>query len=199
MEKPCVEDVVKMISKEAWLTWKKLPPQHKIWIDVADLASDGLLFIQSNILPRYHPRRMKFSTFVFLTLENFYKNQLERLFAAKRNLCTPEPIEDYEQKLSVWDETGPELEALQALSNVISDASPVLRYFLHEWLFVRENIHTCGKTFAVASAEMRKLCEKHNLDRTDLEYLLGHEGWLRGFQHVQIAQLQSVKSIRRFL
>jgi len=186
MARPRLQDYTKLIVQKAWATWRKLPPQHKNWIDVDDLIQDGLLFARFQALPHYRPHRAKFSLFLGFSLENFYKEKLFKLFTAKRNGCQVVPVGSVSYSLGKCTTTAQELKAIRGLTRIINEASPVLRHYLHHWLFSREKLRCHGKRFEVARDEMRGLAEKCGFDHEDLRYLLYNESWRRELQPTQL-------------
>ena len=183
MARPNLQDYMKLIAQKAWSTWYKLPPQHRSWIDVEDLIQDGILYARFYVLPRFRPHRAKnFSTILFISLENFYKNKISDLFRGKRNKCQVVPVSSVQYHLGECDTTEQELKAVQGLLNVISVASPLLRGYLHRWLFAHGKVTCRGKKSIIAIDELRGLVGKCGIEREDFSYLLHSENWRKRLQ-----------------
>lgn len=199
MDRPPLKSYMALIAKKAWATWRKLPPQHKSWIDVDDLIQDGILFARFQALPRYRPQYGKFTTYLYVALDNYYKNMLAEYFTSKRNKCRLVPVCSVLHRLTDEDVTEDELRAVRGLMLIIREASPVLRRYLHHWLFVRGHVHLRGEQFAIARSELLALSKKCGFGRDDFEYLLRSEGWRRGLQPIQQKFLTTERSSRPIL
>ena len=83
---PEVEGCRKLVAQKAWATWMKLPPTVKAWIGVEDLIDEGLAFACHRALPMWSAKRSgKFITFLWHTLENYYRTvHLEHHYADMR-------------------------------------------------------------------------------------------------------------------
>ena len=75
--------------------------------------------------------------------------------------------------------------AVQGLLNVISVASPLLRRYLHRWLFAHGKVTCRGKKSIIAIDELRGLVGKCGIEREDFSYLLYSENWRKRLQPIQ--------------
>jgi hypothetical protein len=166
-----VESYLRLVAQKAWETWRKLPPQHRAWMDVEDLIQDGVLFARK--CAKYHnPKRTKFTTYLSASLDNFYRNKVATCFYKKRNGCEVVPLDAVQSLLTHRDETENRVHAEECLEQLLSNASPVLREYLCRWLFSNERVNGRGGKFHVAKSELLLLSKRLGFNDDDFRLLL---------------------------
>jgi len=179
-----VSDYLPMIAQRALIAWQKLPPQHKSWISPEDMVQEGVIFAKLSVLPKFKPHRAKFSTFLYTSLENYFKYRMAAYYFQKRNACRTVPLNEacfVPQRCTKfeWCDT------VEAFSTLCAQASPNLRFYLHHWLFSKGHVHCRGPRFSVVCAEFQKLCVRFGLNRDDVAMLLRNGLQERAYQPLQ--------------
>lgn len=179
MQRPLITNYTGLVTQQALKAWKKLPPQPRRWIDLADLIQDGLLFAKQQV-PKWRPHRSNFATFLTMTLEQYYSRMLHAHFTEKRSKCGLVSIDSVMFRLSEHDPIEEEIHAVEALKKLVSVASPTLRSHIKKWFLTRTYIQYRGENYFAARSEMRVLSKYFGFSRRDMEFLLFNESWRRG-------------------
>ena len=114
-------------AKEAWL---RLPPQTRVWLSLEDMIQDGLMYVRFRLLPRYKPSKNKFSTLVWMALENHFKLVTYHYYYQKRFEGRNAPLPEFGLSCSVKPKHSHELHAIEALEKVFKSSTPHLQTFL---------------------------------------------------------------------
>lgn len=127
-----VDKYIRMITILAVKFWKRLPEEHKRYLDVDDLIQDGVVLLYS-VTAQYDPtRQVKLSTFFYTSLSNYYRSVLERCHTKMR---TAHLVEIKEEITVAEDLQAEILDAERKIERFLQLASDPLRRFLRLALF----------------------------------------------------------------
>src|ERR1019366_1445999 len=76
-----IDSVLPMIAKKARTTYNKLPSSQQLGTSIQDLINDGKTHLLS-VIKQFDPRKwVKFSTWAFVVLDNFYVDMIRSAYA----------------------------------------------------------------------------------------------------------------------
>lgn len=176
-----VENYTGLVTKKAIQYWKRLPSPVKAYVSVEDLVNDGLIFARFEVMLKFDPKKYKnkFSTLLFIALDNFYKLRCIELIRIKRTLPGEqirigEALSEHEDSLVCDPEDPNQLDISiavsgeQGLKKVYTLASPKLRKYMETWFFSTKGTAKVFKRsgpFIKAAKEFRRLASFHSLDK----------------------------------
>lgn len=117
--------------------WELLPTEHRRYIDLDDFINEGVIFFLKVSRKYESGHATKFSTFLYHTLENFYRSLLQRYRVAMR-LGDVVSFEDVSIVVGFEEESFKLMEAERRVERALHIASPGLVGYLQQ-CFVRSN------------------------------------------------------------
>lgn len=80
-----MKSILPMIAKKARATFKQLPSSERLGLSVEDLIQEGKILAFSKAARLWNPRKhVKFTTYLFAALDNYYSTRLRDAYAEKR-------------------------------------------------------------------------------------------------------------------
>jgi len=175
-----IKPVLPMIAEHARETWHKLPDSEKTVRSVSDLISEGINFTVTHVTKKFDSRKgVKFTTFLYHALENYYIDVIRNVYADKRliphgmySLDThtfPDSNRTiYERYILSRRENKTEaklinrIDAERMFLKAYASASPLLRRYLIKWLLQpRVSRNKPGSDFYIAKREFRKVAKPY--------------------------------------
>lgn len=165
-------------SKEAWL---RLPPQTRVWVSLEDFISEGVLFVRGRLLRRYNPRKSKFTTVLWISLENHFKFITQFYYAQKRFDGRNAPLQEIMLSCSTQPKHPFQIQAIDAIHKIFDSGSPALQDYMLRWLSPasKTSFHLRGDRFYNAVREFRLLSRRHRLGADEMRWLMHDHGWYR--------------------
>ena len=71
-----IASVMPMIYKKAHRTKNMLAPATRNWVDIKDLAHDGVVHVLENVIPTFKPKKRLFSSHAFQLLDHHFQNRV---------------------------------------------------------------------------------------------------------------------------
>ena len=153
-----VENYIPLIRTIGRKHWKKLPNQVKLWIDCEDFIQDGIIFTRTT-MPKFNPRMgNKFSTYLFISLNRYFKARVESLGceSRRRTVAAIAVLKEIDVAKRYLYVDG--LDGLEALSKLYEEASPLLRSYMDTWFNDR------GSTRAVTTSRGFKKAQREFIE-----------------------------------
>lgn len=176
--------VLPMIIKIATESWVRFPPHTRVWFSKADAITTGVEYTVTHVAWAYDKKRgVKFSTFLFDCLTNFYITQVSEPLRAQKRWegstisfdtgsfqvsprfrTTPEYYLSHTLLMPcIEDEVIARVDAQKHFLKIYDAATPTLRKYLIRWFLTTKVIHTKdGDEYRGAKRELRKLAKLHN-------------------------------------
>ena len=172
-----ISSIKPLISKFSHSTYEKLPLQYKTWMSLSDLIALGTNHAVTHVAKLYKKKNAndaKFITYLYVSLENLYKDLITEAYADKRMAAVfsadtyTATVDGIEFKLYdiIRSKVGPSdfealialrLDAAQAFTKAYSAASPHLRKHLIHWCIQPRvtKYKTTGSKFIAALQEFQ--------------------------------------------
>lgn len=178
-----IKPVLPMIAQKARVVWHTLPISEQGMLSEADLIQAGINFTVTHVAVKFNlSRNVKFATYLFSALDNFYADIIRKVYAEKRLI--PRGIASLDtQTVNVNGHTirlldkikltrRTRLDSEEAIVNRIdaermfvqayAHASPILRRYLIRWLLqpkVSKNKE--GQDASYAKRELKQYFSRH--------------------------------------
>lgn len=195
-----VQSFRRMIAQLAWRTWKTMPRQHQIWIDIDDLIEDGMFEAYRIVKSNWQdPSKGALSTVIYHVVKNHLHNEYivrygnEMRFATlesagivkkKRKGLTPanlvsidadkigEPPQLSTSEETIYSNVLTDCFVIPVIGKIYQEASTRLQEEIVTWFLCnKEKIHTKGRRFRIAAKEFRGLAEEYDLTYFDCQHL----------------------------
>lgn len=178
-----LKPVLPMIAEHARATWRKLPDSEKMVRSVPDLMAEGINFTVTHVTEKFNAKHgVKFTTFLYHALENFYADIIRKVYADKRLI--PHGIMSIDStmvkvngqsmsllnymkltkrtKLSIEEKIIYRIDAERMFIRAYAKASPLLRKYLIKWLLQpKVSRNKPGSDFAIAKREFKKVAKPY--------------------------------------
>jgi hypothetical protein len=178
-----VKPVLPMIAEHARATWFKLPDSEKMVRSLPDLISEGINFTVTHVAIKFDSRRgVKFTTFLYHALDNFYADIIRKVYTDKRLI--PHGVMSIDstrvcingREMSLMDKVKltrrtrlnneekiiNRIDAERMFIKAYRNASPLLRKYLIKWLLQpRVSRNKPGADFAIAKREFKKVARPY--------------------------------------
>lgn len=175
-----VKSVLPMIADKARTTWSKLPDSEKMVRSLADLIQEGINFTVIHVAEKFNVRcGVKFTTFLFTALDNFYTDIIRKIYSEKRLIphgmlsLDSSNAEVKGKQISLIDKIRlthrydienkliSRIDAERSFLKAYAKASPKLRHYLIRWLLQpKPGRSKPGADFNNARLEFRKSTNK---------------------------------------
>lgn len=170
-----------MIAQKARATYAKLPTSERSATSVLDLIEDGKIVAITRAAKMWSPKReVKFSTYLFACLDNYYKDVLRAAYSEQRfahvlsadttvmvgNVSGRQQyLSDYlkrSRKDRIEDRLIARIDAERGFVRAYAAADHMLRKYLIRWLLQPEDSKLkTGKDFFVAVTDFERLGAQH--------------------------------------
>lgn len=178
IEVPAEMSYLPLVAKKARQTWLKLPPQTRCHLSVEDLLQDGLIFARFRVARYWNPDKAAWITFLWWSLDNYYKGVLARHFATCRFDGRTCGLGSVLFSLREFSRVEQELSAIQSATKVYRNGSLLLRAYMLRWFHpaYRDKLYTVGGPFTKAVNELQDLGPRYGFGPPEFETLLADEG-----------------------
>lgn len=175
-----IRPVLPMIAQHALATWEKLPDSEKTVRSKSDLIQEGINFAVTHVTVKFNPKQgVKFTTFLYHALENYYADIIRNVYAEKRLI--PHGILSLEtsrldikgksvrldrlrskSRITVEERIINRIDAERMFIRAYDAASPLLRRYLIKWLLQpRVSRNKPGADATIAKREFRKVAKPY--------------------------------------
>lgn len=171
-----IENYLPLIIKISNQHWKRLPEQTRSWVDEKDFQQEGVIFAQAELMPHFEfSKQVKFSTYLFTSLNRFYSGYRESLTCEKRFQTAQVVAWMYDQQLGRQEVEVRGINAYHTLQTIYDKSSTELQDCMEEWFFSRTGapkIVTTSAKFKRVRREFLKLSRKYGIDESTCRDLL---------------------------
>jgi hypothetical protein len=178
-----VKPVLPMIAEHARATWHKLPDSEKMVQSLPDLIAEGINFTVTHVALKFdYSYGVKFTTFLYHALENYYADIIRKVYSDKRLI--PHGIMSIDsttvvvngREMSLLDKIKltrkarlnneekiiNRIDAERMFVKAYRVATPTLRKYLIKWLLQpKVSRNKPGSDFAIAKKEFRKVARPY--------------------------------------